>query len=151
MPNIASILKEEISRVARKEVKAQTEQLKKASTGYRTQIAAMKRRLADLERQIKKQSKASMGQAAGSRRSDTPKGNSEPRALRFSAEGLAKQRLRLGLSAREVATLLGVSQLSVYKWEKGQARPRASQLAGISQLRGMGKREAAARLEQTDA
>lgn len=145
MPNIASIFKDEISRIARKEVKAQTEQLKKTANGYRSQIAAMKRRLAELERQFIKRSKA----ARGSRLSDSE--DQTTPTFRFSAKGLAKQRQRLGLSAREIGALLGVSQLSVYKWEKGQVRPRASQMQAISQLRRMGKKEAAAKLSKVES
>jgi hypothetical protein len=43
MPNIASILKTEISRVARKEVRTEIETLKKASTHHRASIAALRR------------------------------------------------------------------------------------------------------------
>jgi len=68
--------------------------------------------------------------------------------LRFSAKDLAAQRQRLGLSAAAMAKLLGVSALSVYKWESGQTRPRAKHLPGIAALRSMGKREAAARLSE---
>jgi DNA-binding transcriptional regulator YiaG len=68
--------------------------------------------------------------------------------LRFSAKGLAGQRQRLGLSAAATAKLLGVSALSVYKWESGQTRPRAKHFPAIAALRSMGKREAAARLSE---
>jgi transcriptional regulator with XRE-family HTH domain len=68
--------------------------------------------------------------------------------LRFSAKGLAAQRRRLGLSAAAVAQLLGVSALSVYKWESGKTRPRARQIEAIAGLRGLGKREALKRLEE---
>jgi DNA-binding transcriptional regulator YiaG len=54
----------------------------------------------------------------------------------------------MGLSAAEFAALIGVSGQSVYKWEHGEARPRARQLEAIAALRGIGKREAAARLAQ---
>ena len=67
---------------------------------------------------------------------------------RYSAKGLAAQRRRLGLSAASVAKLLGVSTLSVYKWESGKTRPRAKQIEAIATLRGMGKRDVAQRLEQ---
>jgi transcriptional regulator with XRE-family HTH domain len=67
--------------------------------------------------------------------------------VRFSAKSLAAQRKRLGLSAAALARLLGVSALSVYKWESGNTRPRAKQIQAIAALRGMGKREAAQRLE----
>lgn len=141
MPSIDTALKAEVSRIARKELKAQTEHLKKASSQYRSEIAALKRRLADLERQLKRQSKVTA-------KAET-KAEEEPQAksIRFSAAGLAKQRQKLGLSAREVAQLLGVSVLSVYKWEQGKARPRAKQLEAIASLRGMGKREVRQRLK----
>jgi hypothetical protein len=45
MPNIATILKAEILRLARKEVRSEVEGLKKASTLYRSEIAALKRRV----------------------------------------------------------------------------------------------------------
>lgn len=52
MPNIASLLKAEISRVARKEVRAQVESLRKASGQYCSSIAALKREVTVLERQL---------------------------------------------------------------------------------------------------
>jgi DNA-binding transcriptional regulator YiaG len=141
MPNIASVLKEEIARVARKEVRGETQQLKKSSTQARTDIAALKRRILSLEQQLKRLAKtgASKGLPTASKEAASH--------LRFSAKGLAAQRNRLKLSAAEFALLLGVSAQSIYKWEAGKARPRTSQLPMISNLRKMGKREATARLE----
>ncbi len=145
MPNIASVLKSEIARVARKEMRGEMEALKKSNAHYRSQIAEMKRRLQAMEQQIKKIGKsASKAAPAEAEESSGP-------GLRFSAKGFAAQRQRLGLSAAALAKILGVSQLSVYKWEGGKARPRAKQLEAIATLRGMGKREAAARLEAADA
>lgn len=141
MPNIGSVLKIEIARVARKEVRGETQQLKKHAAQYRTEIAALKKRLADLERQLKRQSKATRSAPTGDQSEEMGK------ALRFSASGLAKQRKRLALSAREVGALLGVSALSIYKWEAGKVRPRTKQLEAIASLRTLGKREAAARLD----
>lgn len=144
MPNIQSVLKSEIARIARKEVRAETEQLKKSSTQYRSQIAALKRTVASLEKQLKRQRRGAPAAAAAEADGEAPAG------FRFSAKGLAAQRRRLGLSAREVALLLGVSALSVYKWEQGKARPRARQMEAIARLRGMGKKEAAARLAELE-
>lgn len=134
MPNIASILKDEIARVARKEVRAQTAQLKAASAKHRAQIAALKRELEATRRELKA-SRRSSGKAAAAPETDDGK------ALRFSAERFAGTRSKLGISAREMAALIGVSQLTVYKWEQGKARPRAAQLAKIAAVRKMGKRE----------
>jgi DNA-binding transcriptional regulator YiaG len=143
MPNIATVLKEEIARVARKENRGETQKLKKASAQYRSDIAALKRRIQALEQQVKRLGKSSGRKAAAQ---DTDDGTQTP--LRFSAKGLAAQRRRLGLSAAAVATLLGVSGQSVYKWEDGKTRPRASQIAAIATLRKMSKKQAAARLEE---
>lgn len=142
MPNIATILKTEISRVARKEARADTQPLKKASALHRSDIAALKRRITVLEKLV-----ARLGKAAAK---TTPAAPVEQPggAFRFSASGLQAQRKRLGLSASEVALLLGVSDQSVYKWENGKTRPRASQFASIAALRGLGKKEAAARLNE---
>lgn len=141
MPNIAAVLKDEIARIARKELRAQTEDFKKSSAQYRAHIAALRRRVDDLERQLKRVGKASArGNAAPAQEDDA----STPR--RFSATRLASQRQKLGLSAADFAALLGVSGQSVYKWEHGESRPRAKQLAAIAELRGIGKREAATRL-----
>jgi DNA-binding transcriptional regulator YiaG len=140
MPNIATVLKEEIARVARKEVRGETQKLKKSSNQSRTDIAALKRRILSLEQQIKRLSKA------GANKTSPAVSEESASNLRFSAKGLAAQRDRLKLSATEVALLLGVSAQSIYKWEAGKARPRASQLPMISNLRKMGKREATARL-----
>jgi len=141
MADIASALKQEIARLARKELRTETEGLKKAIGAYRKDIAALKRRIESLERQqrkvVKVVSKAAPEKEAA--RDDTN--------LRFRAVGFAQHRKRLGLSAREMGLLLGASPLSVYKWESGQAKPRPKHLEAIAIVRKMGKREAATRLE----
>jgi DNA-binding transcriptional regulator YiaG len=142
MPNIGTVLKSEISRVSRKEVRGETQALKKSISQYRTQIADLKRRMQALEQQVKRLGKATA-------RSGAPQVETESAApkIRFSAKSLVAQRRRLGLSAAALARLLGVSALSVYKWESGNTRPRAKQIEAIAALRSMGKREVAQRLE----
>ena len=144
MPNIAAVLKDEISRIARKEARVQTAEFKKASAQHRAHIAALRRRIDELERKLKAANKA-VGRASAAPASDEEEGGPH---RRFSATRLAAQRKKLGLSAADFATLIGVSGQSVYKWEHGEARPRARQLEAIAALRGIGKREAAARLAE---
>jgi transcriptional regulator with XRE-family HTH domain len=60
---------------------------------------------------------------------------------------LRSLRARLGLSAPQLARLLGVSEQSVYNWETKKATPRKEQLNAIIAMRGIGKREAHARLD----
>jgi DNA-binding transcriptional regulator YiaG len=141
MPNIAALLKSEISRVARKEVRAETSSLKKAASAYRSDIAALKRRAHALEQQLLSLSKLSATLAPAAENEVS----SETR--RFSAKGLASQRRRLGLSAGDLGLLVGASSQSIYNWEEGKVRPRAKHLPAIAALRTLGKKEAAARLE----
>lgn len=144
MPNIADALKAEISRIARKELKGELEAVKKAAAAHRHEIAALKRRIQELERGAKRSARAKPAVSVSSE-------SGEERHLRFSATRFAAQRQKLGLSAADFAKLLGVSSLSVYKWEKGETRPRQAQLQAIAAARGLGKREAAARLEKLAA
>lgn len=140
--NIVTALKSEISRVARKEIKREAHPLKKASSQYRTDIAALKRRVIELERLVSRLSKGS------GRAKPAPEVAEGDTKLRFRATGFASLRKKLSLSAEEMGLLLGVSGQSVYKWEQGKTQPRASQLPAIAAARKMGKKGAAAKLAE---
>jgi DNA-binding transcriptional regulator YiaG len=137
MADIASVLKIEISRVARKALRTEIAGLRKAITAYRSEIADLKRRAQALERDVRRLGKG--GNQAVAAETPVP-------AARFSAKSLSSQRQRLGLSAHDCGLLIGASGQSVYNWEDGKARPRVQHLAAIAALRTLGKREAAARL-----
>ncbi|MES2412777.1 MAG: helix-turn-helix domain-containing protein [Pseudomonadota bacterium] len=138
--NIATALKSEISRVSRKEAKSQTQQLKKASAQYRSDIAALKRRVAELEKLVARLARGQGKKVAVSAVDDSAA------KVRFSAKGLATQRKRLALSAADMGKLLGVSGASIYLWEEGKTRPRANMLPAIAALRKMGKKAATEKL-----
>ena len=143
MSNIAAVLKEEVVRLARKEIRRQTSVLKRASAQYRRDIAEMKRRVSDLQRKVTPLEKQVL--------KDVPSQVAEVDAgrVRFTAQGLRSQQRRLGLSAAAFGKLIGVTDQTIYNWEHEIARPRKEQLARIASLRRMGKREARACLEQT--
>jgi DNA-binding transcriptional regulator YiaG len=142
MPNIAVVLKEEILRLARKEVRGQTNALKKASAQCRKDIAEMKRRISELQRKVIPLEKKVL--------KNVPSQVTEVDAqrMRFTAKGLRSQRKRLGLSAEDYGKLVGVTDQTVYNWEHETAQPRKQQVAIIASIRGLGKRQARARLEQ---
>jgi hypothetical protein len=52
MPNLGSVLKQEIARIARREIRAQTNAAKKATTQHRRHIAFLRRRIDDLEKRV---------------------------------------------------------------------------------------------------
>lgn len=140
MPNIASVLKAEIVRVARKEVRSEIDSLRKASATYRSEIAALKRRAQGLEQELRRLGKAVPSAPA---KPDADPSNGK---TRFSAKGLVTLRQRLGLSAHDLGLLVGASGQSVYNWETGEVRPREKHLPAIAALRTLGKKELAARL-----
>src|SRR5580765_8285373 len=111
MSNVASVLKEEISRISRKEIRRETTSLKKSSTTHRSEIAALKRRVQELERQLRRAGRGGEPSAPIAANED-----SVSPGTRFSAKSMASQRRRLGLSAAECGLLIGASAQSVYNW-----------------------------------
>ncbi|MBB3178442.1 DNA-binding transcriptional regulator YiaG [Variovorax sp. Sphag1AA] len=136
MTNIASVLKAEISRVARKEARAELESLKKASTQYRTAIAQLRRDVADLQKQLKlaEREKKAASRAGAAATDETPR--------RFSATRLAAHRAKLGLSAAAYGKLVGMSGATIYLWEQGKSRPNPDQLKRLAAARALSRREA---------
>ena len=143
MANLASVLKQEIRRLARSESKQITEVSRRAAAQHRRDIAELKRKVAALERKVALLEKRTWRDIAPAK--DVPEDVSN---VRFSAKGLASRRKRLGLSAEQYAKLVGVSAQTLYNWEQGRTRPREEQLARLVGLRSITKREALARLEQ---
>lgn len=144
MPNIATILKSEITRVARKEIRTELESLRKTVQVQRTHLASARREIADLAKEqkgllklVENLAKAAYGRpgmvAAGL---PSPKSDGEggtPR--RFSAGRLAAHRAKLGLSAADYAKLAGVSSPTLTKWETGASRPNQEQLDRLVAVR----------------
>jgi DNA-binding transcriptional regulator YiaG len=146
MSNVASALKDEISRISRKEIRRETSSLKKSATTHRSEIAALKRRVQELERQLRR-----VGRTGPSSQPAAVNEDSVSQGARFSARSMVAQRKRLGLSAAECGLLIGASAQSVYNWEEGKVRPRAQHLPAIYALRTLGRRQANEILENRKA
>ena len=141
MPNIASVLKSEISRIARKEARQLVATLRKQLATARRELSASRRERSELTRRI-----SNLERVVRSAKIARAKPVPDEQTVRFSPTGLASHRQRLGLSAAEFGALVGASGQSVYNWEKGKAKPRQAQLARIASVRALGKREVQARL-----
>lgn len=138
MPNIATVLKEEISRLSRRELRSETDGLKKASIQHRLEIAALKRRVASIEKYLKQLDKQVSKVAP---KPDEPTVTS---GLRYSAKRLLALRRRLELSQPEAGFLLNVSAQTIYNWETGKTRPRPEQITVIAAMRKLNKKAARA-------
>ena len=136
MTNIAAVLKSEISRIARREVRAEIDSLKKASAQHRSAIAQLRREVSELNRKLKQVDRAahSPSRAAPRPSSDTPR--------RFSATRLAAHRAKLGLSAAAYGKLVGMSGATIYLWEQGKSRPGVEQLLRLAAVRSLSRRAA---------
>ena len=143
MPDIGKVLKDEISRLARREAKAHSQPLAK-------QVRDLKKRVRDQERQIADLRKA-LARKADRPARVTPDGDDDGGAVRIPAGSVKKHRERLRLSQREMALLLDVATLTVGNWETGKAEPRGQNRAAFAELRELGAREARARLEELGA
>ena len=142
MANLAVVLRQEITRLARREIRIQTQGLRKASAQYRRDIAELKRQasklnseLARFERQGQKDIAPLAAEAVSA-------------PVRFSAKSVIAQRRNLGVSAADYGRLIGVTARTIYKWEHGTSRPRRAQLSAFASIRRLSKAEALVQLRQ---
>jgi len=142
MSNIAGLLKAEIIRLSKKVVKEGLAPIQAATGAHRQQLAAMKRQMTELEHEVRRLQRVLPAPA---------KQRTGDEKHRFVAKGLRSLRTRLGLSAEDLGQLVGVSAQTVYNWEQKKTTPRPEQVMAIAHLRGLGKREIRARLEQRPA
>jgi len=142
MPNIAVVLKDVIRRVAKREIKALTGKMKQAVAKYRRDIAHLKRQARTQDKEI-----ALLKRQERKRLDESPAKAKPLEGVRFSARSVKAQRRRLKLSAADYGKVVGVSGLTIYHWEQGKSRPRKAQLAALVAARGLGRREALAKLE----
>lgn len=142
MPNIQLAIRSEIERVARRAIRAEVAPVRKQIGEYRATIAKLRKELAALHKQVKGSGRRTAEKQSGEVQSEEG-GNV---ARRFSAARLAAHRQKLGLSAADYAKLVGVSSLSIYKWEGGNVRPRAAQIEALSAVRTLSRAQALERL-----
>lgn len=132
MPDIASVLKQEIARLAKKEVRTGINPVKKQALESRKAIAALKDQLARMERTMAKLV------ADASKRTVIPAAEPDEANVRISPASVKRQRKRLKLSQKEMGQLLGVSTATIVGWESGKTKPRGANKEGLVELRNLG-------------
>jgi DNA-binding transcriptional regulator YiaG len=144
MSKLATTLKEEITRLGRKEA--------------RRIALPLKRRVLSLERLVREQ-RASFKQLARqaavaisrASRPTAAAGGDEGDRARLTPRNIKGLRKKLRLSQAQFAKLAGVTPVAVYFWESGRTKPRGRTRAAIIGLRGIGVREATRRLDDDSA
>lgn len=137
--DVKKALKAEIERVARRQIRQETESLRKSVARYRGDIAALKREHKALQRQLQRLTKSAPQPAE-------PEPENGARQIRFAPAWLKKHRQKLGLTAADYGRLVGVHPITIYNWEQGKSKPRAAQLKALAAVRSLGKREAQRKL-----
>jgi hypothetical protein len=150
MPNVMSVLRAEIRRLARKESKEAVGDLKRQVMVLRRRVAGYKKRIGDVERIARAAGKRAAGSASAmGRGAGSAAGEGGGKQIRFSPAWVKSHRKKLALSRRLYAKLVGVSAQTIMLWETGKSRPRRGALATWRAIRGKGRRELKAALTET--
>lgn len=145
--SLASALKSEILRLARKAVREAVTPIQKGAGVRRHDVAQLRKDVGQLQRQIKLLEKR-LGKTPTQKKVEKLEEKQGRTAPRFRREGLITFRKKLGLSAKDFGSLISVSGITIYSWEAGKTHPRRAQLARLAAIRGIGKKEALKRLEE---
>lgn len=164
MTAFSESFRSEVARIARTANKEDVSALRKGATSQRTETAALKREVKALTGQVRGLTKmlekalAAAGIQPSRRRravaSDDQSAQGQTTTKRggrvfvFSHEALIAKRQAFRMSQKEMARLLGVSALSVYKWESGKVTPRAAQIVRVREVLKMGVREARRQIKE---
>ena len=146
MPSIATLLREEISKIARKEVQDQVRELKQTVREQRDAIARLEKQIGPAKAKAATKSAAAKPAAAkpaaAKPAAKASAGDTDRRKqLRIAPNTIKKHRKRLKLSQAELGEILNVSTNTVLRWEAGTSKPRRKHLPGLDQLRTISKRE----------
>jgi DNA-binding transcriptional regulator YiaG len=147
MPNLSQVIKAEISRISRREIKAATNPIRSSTVALKKTAADLKRKVAALESDAKRLVTFFNAQQAEIQSQAVQKPDNK---ARITAKGIRMLRSKLGLSQEAFAKLLGVSSQAIYIMEhkEGRLNLRSTTLSNLLSIRGIGKREAKAKLAE---
>jgi DNA-binding transcriptional regulator YiaG len=135
MGKIETMIKSEIQRLARREIRSTFRPLKREVRSMRLKLSGLMKGFSSLNRITKEQVQ---------RASEQFKLESSPdeiKIARFSPARIRALRLKKGLSQKELGMLIGVSLGTVVLWEKGKITPKAERKGALIALRKLKKRE----------
>jgi len=135
MPSLAQALKAAIVRLTRREVNAACSPLRKQIRALRQATKDQKEIIANLKKDL-----LQVRTAAPVQELETA-GKEGARRTRISPASIKSQRLRLKLSQRELAKLLGVNPISVIRWETGRSKPRSAYHEELAKVRQLSRKE----------
>jgi len=145
MSNVVKILKDEIARISKREARNATQTIGKSNVWLKKIVADVKKRVLSLEKENKRLvATMKKYQTQSPQKLD----QEETKKARLTSRGIRSLRRKLALSQLDFGKLLGTAAHSVYLWEKkeGALNLRDKTKAAILSIRGLGAREARAKL-----
>ncbi len=138
MPNLAKVLKEEISRLSRKEARNVTARVAKRNATLRGTVAALRNEVSGLKAEQKRLSSA-LSKLARNTGVESPKDE-----FRMTSRGVRALRRKLRLTQAQFAALLGVSENTVFLRERkgGQLGLRGGSEAALRDVQNIDAAEA---------
>ncbi|MCX6992642.1 MAG: helix-turn-helix domain-containing protein [Kiritimatiellaeota bacterium] len=143
MSTLMAVMKDEIRRIARKEIRAATAGLKKDQTKFRKAVAGLRRQTKEHRSTIRQLLQVATKQVKMA--TTAPEAGSK---AWITIKGIRAQRKKLKLSQAQFGKLVGVSANTVLKWEhsSGTLKFRSRTRGALLAIRGLGVREARLRL-----
>ena len=144
MPNIASVLKVEMLRLAGKVVRSALKPLKSEKMALKRAVRDLRKRILRLE----KDNELLLAEQKRYRKLVVSAIPADALNIRVTAKGMCSLRRRLGLTQVEFARLLGVTSQTIWMWERkqGSLRVKDETKKRIYAIRDIGAREARQRV-----
>jgi len=142
MGKVEGIIKSEIVRLARKEMRRVSVPLGRDVRSLKSTVSQLRRTVLTLQRITTSQQKEL---EKGKTVLEAPP--EEVKESRFSPRLIRSLRGHLGITQKEMAILTGVTVGAVHLWESGQFKPSMKKKAVMVALRKLGRREARKLLE----
>jgi len=145
MSQLMTVMKAEIRRIARKEIRAATAGMKKDQTTFRKAVAGLRRQTKEHRSTIRQLLQVATKQAKMA--TMAPEAAEESKVW-VTAKGVRARRKKLKLSQAQFGKLVGVSGNTVLKWEHGSGplKFRSQTRRALRAIRSLGIREARLRL-----
>ena len=146
MGKLGSIIKSEMIRLAKREVRQVSAPLGRDVQSLKNTISQLRKSVLAIERvAVQKQKEFSRREI---RLEASPE---ELKKSRFSPRLIRSLRKKLRITQKELAVLAGVSVGAVHQWEGGKSEPRAVKKARLVALRSLARREVRKLLEERRA
>jgi DNA-binding transcriptional regulator YiaG len=134
MAKIEGVIKSEIQRLAKREIRSTFIPLRREVRAMRLKLSGLSRGIASLNRMAK-------GLRLGEAKPKLEATPEEVKASRLTPDRIRGLRKKLGISMRELGILTGSSLSAVLSWEKGKFKPRGEKKVALVALRKVRKRD----------